>query len=125
VIDVHTNDTGPDPFDDEYEYDFSKGELGRYARKPDEGLDIQIDGAVGYSLRLIPSNKVVGRFSTTFEAWPAVLAELERGIPARSLVLDWHGANGERGRVSSGRLLAIVARSGIGTLEPERVTAAG
>lgn len=105
--------------DEEYEYDFSKGELGRYALKPGEGLDIRVDGAVEYSLRLIPSNKVVGRFTSTFEAWPAVLSELERGIPARLLVLDWHGANGKRGRVSSRRLLAFLARSGIGTLDIE------
>jgi hypothetical protein len=109
--------------DDDFEIpeitDFTGWEIGRYARKPGEGLDIQIDGAVEYSLRLIPSNKVVGRFSSTFEAWPAVLAELERGIPARLLVLDWHGANGTRGRVGSGRLLASVARSGIGTLDVE------
>jgi len=98
------------------EYDYGAGELGRYARPPGEGLDIRIDGAVGYSLRLIPSNKVVGRFSSTFDAWPAVLAEIERGIPAKCLVLDWHWANGRRGRVSSGRLLVAIARSGIGTL---------
>ena len=113
--------------DDDFEIpeitDFTGWEIGRYARKPGEGLDIQIDGAVEYSLRLIPSNKVVGRFPSTFEAWPAVLAELDRGIPARLLVLDWHGANGTRGRVGSGRLLGSVARSGIGTLgvdEPVR-----
>jgi hypothetical protein len=71
-------------------------------------------GAVGYSLRLIPSNKIVGRFVTTREAWPAVLTEVERGIPAKCLVLDWHWANGRRGRVSSGRLLVSTARSGLG-----------
>ena len=112
---MHTNDADPD----EVEYDWSTGELGRYAPKPGEGLDIRVIGAVGYSLRLIPSNKVVGRFPSTFEAWPAVLAELDRGIPARLLVLDWHGANGTRGKVGSGRLLASVARSGIGTLDVE------
>lgn len=100
--------------DSSVEYDFSKGELGRYSRRPGEGLDIRIDGAIGYSLRLIPSNKVVGRFSSTFDAWPAVLAEIERGIPAKCLVLDWHWANGRRGQVSSGRLLVSVARSGLG-----------
>jgi hypothetical protein len=109
--------------DDDFEIpeitDFTGWEIGRYARKPGEGLDIQIDGAVEYSLRLVPSNKVVGRFRSTFEAWPAVLAELDRGIPAGLLVLDWHWANGKRGRVPSGRLLASVARSGIGTLDVE------
>ncbi len=93
-------------------------------RSPD-GFGIVIDGAVGYSLRLIPSNKVVGRFSSTLEAWPAVLAEIERGIPAKCLVLDWHGAHGEVGQVGSGRLLASVARSGLGLDTPqERVPVA-
>jgi hypothetical protein len=109
--------------DDDFEIpeitDFTGWEVGRYARKPGEGLDIRVIGAVEYSLRLIPSNKVVGRFPSTFEAWPAVLTELDRGIPARLLVLDWHLANGKRGRVSSGRLLAFLARSGIGTLDVE------
>lgn len=100
--------------DSSVEYDFSKGELGRYARRPGEGLEIRIDGAIGYSLRLIPSNKVVGRFSSTFDAWPAVLAEIERGIPAKCLILDWHRADGRRGRVSSGRRLVSTARSGLG-----------
>ena len=112
---MHTNDADPD----EVEYDWSTGELGRYALKPGEGLDIRVIGSVQYSLRLIPSNKVVGRFATTHEAWPAVLAELDRGIPARLLMLDWHWADGTRGRVSSGRLLAFLARSGIGELPVE------
>jgi hypothetical protein len=106
--------------------DFSGWEIGRYARKPGDGLDIRIDGAVEYSLRLVPSNKIVGRFPSTFDAWPAVLDELNRGIPARSLVLDWYGAKGAHGKVASGRVLAFVARSGIGThdaLEP--MSAAG
>jgi len=110
-----TNDDDPE-VETSVEYDFSSGELGRYHREPGEGLDIQIDGAVGYSLRLIPSNKVVGRFSSTFDAWPAILAEVERGIPAKCLVLDWHWANGRRGPIGSGRLLVSVARSGLGNV---------
>ncbi len=98
--------------------DLTGWEVGRYALKPGEGLDIHIDGAVEYSLRLIPSNKIVGRFPSTFEAWPAVVAQLDRGIPPRLLCLDWHGPTGERGRVSSGRLLAHLARRGVGSLEP-------
>jgi hypothetical protein len=35
------------------------------------------------------------------------------------VVLDWHGADGTRGRFGSGRLLASVARTGIGTLDLE------
>jgi len=120
---MHTCDD--DDFDIPEVTDFMGSEVGRYARRPGEGLDISIDGAVEYSLRLIPSNKVVGRFSSTFEAWPAVLAQLDRGIPARLLCLHWHGAHGERGRVGSGRLLAYVARSGIGTLEHLPAAASG
>jgi len=29
--------------DEGFEYDFSSGELGRYARRPGEGLDIRVD----------------------------------------------------------------------------------
>lgn len=89
-------------------------EIGRYARMEADGFGIVIDGAVGYSLRLIPSNKILGRFVSTREVWPAVLAAVERGIPAKCLILDWHWANGRRGRVSSGRLLVSTARSGLG-----------
>ena len=107
----------------EYDWSHAKGATG--PRFP-EGFGIVIDGAVGYSLRLIPSNKILGRFTSTREAWPAVLAAVERGLPAKCLVLDWHWANGRRGRVSSGRLLVSTARSGLGLdVVPERVLAAG
>jgi hypothetical protein len=43
----------------------------------------------------------------------------ERDAYARLLMLGWHWADGTRGRVSSGRLLAFLARSGIGTLDVE------
>ena len=42
--------------------DWNDAEVGRYARKPGEKTEIFIDGAVGYSLRLIPSNKILARF---------------------------------------------------------------
>src|ERR1035437_8180312 len=109
---MHTNDDGNPDFADILES--GKVEIGRYDRMEAGGFGIVIDGAVGYSLRLIPSKKIVGRFVTTREAWPAVLAEVERGILAKCLVLDWHWANGRRGRVSSGRLLVSTARSGLG-----------
>ena len=114
---MRTNDDGNTDFADILES--GKVEFGRYARMEADGFGIVIDGAVGYSLRLIPSNKILGRFASTREAWPAVLAEIERGMPAKCLVLDWHWANGERGRVSSGRTLAFLARTGIGTLDVE------
>jgi hypothetical protein len=109
---MHTNDDGNPDFADILES--GKVEIGRYARMEAEGFGIVIDGAVGYSLRLIPSNKILGRFGSTREAWPAVLAAVERGMPAKCLILDWHWANGRRGRVSSGRLLVSTARSGLG-----------
>ncbi len=119
---MHTNDDADLDFADILE--FGKVEVGKYARMEADGFGIVIDGAVGYSLRLIPSNKIVGRFVSTREAWPAILAEVERGVPAKCLVLDWHWANGRRGRVGSGRLLVMTARSGLGldaAAEPVRV----
>jgi hypothetical protein len=109
---MRTNDDGNPDFADILES--GKVEIGRYARTEADGFGIVIDGAVEYSLRLIPSNKILGRFVSTREAWPAVLAAVERGMPAKCLVLDWHWANGRRGRVSSGRLLVMTARSGLG-----------
>ena len=108
---MHTNDDDADL--EQVEFDFSRARLVNRPPSP-EGFGIVIDGAVGYSLRLIPSNKILGRFVSTREAWPAVLSAVERGMPARCLILDWHWANGRRGRVSSGRLLVSTARSGLG-----------
>lgn len=109
---MRTSDDGSPDFADILES--GRVEMGRYARMEADGFGIVIDGAVGYSLRLTPSNKILGRFTSTREAWPVVLAEVERGIPARCLILDWHWANGRRGRVSSGRQLVLTARSGLG-----------
>jgi len=108
---MHTNDDDADL--ERVEFDFSRARLVNRPRSP-EGFGIVIDGAVRYSLRLIPSNKILGRFMSTREAWPAVLAAVERGMPPKCLVLDWHWANGRRGRVSSGRVLVWTARSGLG-----------
>jgi hypothetical protein len=89
-------------------------EVRRHARLSREGFGIVIDGAIGYSLRLIPSNKILGRFPSTHDAWPAVVAAVEGGRSPRMLVLDWHGAGGSRGPVSSGATLEYLARSGLG-----------
>jgi hypothetical protein len=89
-------------------------EVGRYARLSRDGFGIVIDGAVAYSLRLIPSNKILGRFASTHDAWPAVIAAVEAGRSPRMLVLDWHGADESRGPVSSGVTLEYLARSGLG-----------
>ena len=88
-------------------------EPGRRPERPIEEFGIVIDGAVGYSLRLIPSNKILDRFPSTHEAWPAVIAAIEAGRSPRMLVLDWHGADGSHGRVSSGITLEYLARSGL------------
>jgi hypothetical protein len=108
---VNTNDNDADL--ERVEFDFTRARLVNRPGSP-EGFGISIDGAVEYSLRLIPSNKILGRFASTREAWPAVLAAVERGMPAKCLVLDWHWANGRCGRVSSGHLLVLTARSGLG-----------
>jgi hypothetical protein len=79
-----------------------------------DGFGVVIAGAVGYSLRLIPSNKLLGEFASTHEAWPAVIAAIEAGRLPRTLVLDWHGADGSLGPVSSGLTLEYLARSGLG-----------
>ena len=108
---MRTNDADPDFL---HALETGRFEVGHYARRDEEGFDIVIDGAVGYSLRLIPSGKVLGRYSSAHEAWPVIVAQIERGMPAKCLVLDWHRADGSRGKVGSGRVLASIARSGIG-----------
>ena len=108
---MHTNDD--DANLERVEFDFSRARLVNRPRSS-EGFGIVIDGAVGYSLRLVPSNKILGRFVSTREAWPAILAAVERGMPAKCLILEWHWANGRRGRIASGRQLVLTARSGLG-----------
>jgi hypothetical protein len=105
----------------EQEFDFTRARRPGGPRFP-EGFDIRIDGATGYSLRLIPSNKVLGRYASAREAWPTVIAQIERGIPARCLVLDAFFANGERDRVASGLALEATARAGLGTAVAPRPT---
>jgi hypothetical protein len=84
------------------EFDFSRATRAKGPRFP-EGFEIRIDDATGYSLRLIPSNKVLGRFTSTRDTWPA-----------GCLVLDAHFADGDRERIGSGRILEATARAGIG-----------
>ena len=89
-------------------------DVGRYARLFRDGFDIAIDQAAGYSLRLIPSNKVLGRFTSTHDAWSAVVLALDAGRSPRTLVLDWHGPDGTRKRMTSGATLEYLARAGLG-----------
>ena len=107
----------PTPDDDDLEttgvVDFTGFRRATGPRFPN-GFEIQIDDAIGYQLRLIPSNKIVGRFTSTRDAWPVVQSELARGIPARCLVLDALFADADRYRVTSGRILEATARAGLG-----------
>ena len=93
----------------------------RYAKKPGEKTEIFIDGAIGYSLRLIPSNRILARFASTLEAWPAIIATVEGGRSPRTLSLDWNGANGRRGSISAGPRLEGWARLNNGESVPYRI----
>jgi hypothetical protein len=96
------------------EFDFDRAHrVGGPARRHGEAVEVRIDGAVSYSLRLIPSNKIVGRFASTIEAWPAVIGEIDRGMPARCLVLDADLETGERHRLAAGKLLLAAARRNV------------
>lgn len=99
-------------------FEWSKAEIGRYARKPGEKTEICIDGAIGYSLRLIPSNKILARFDSTLEAWPVIIATVEGGRSPRTLSLDWNGADGKSGSVSAGPRLERWARHNNGESHP-------
>ncbi|MGZ8438701.1 MAG: hypothetical protein ACXWXR_09190 [Candidatus Limnocylindrales bacterium] len=81
-----------------------------FAKRPGEKTEIFIDGAVAYQLRLIPSNKVLGRFRSTLEAWPAIIAVTDGGRSPRTLSLDWVGADGAFETISAGPRLEGWAR---------------
>jgi len=108
--------------DDEFfisEFDFSQGTLPNpFATKPGEKTEIRIDAAVAYQLRLIPSNKVLARFDSTLEAWPAIIATVEGGRSPRTLSLDWQKADGTTGSIAAGPWLERFARLNNG--EPDR-----
>jgi len=98
--------------------DWSKAEVGRRARKPGEKTEICIDGAVAYQLRLIPSNKILGRFDSTLEAWPAIISTVEGGRSPRTLSLDWVFADASFGSISAGPRLERWARLNNGGPHP-------
>jgi hypothetical protein len=108
--------------DDEFfipEIDFSQPMLpNRFARKPGEKTEIGIDGAVAYQLRLIPSNRVLARFESTLEAWPAIIAAVEGGRSPRTLSLDAVFADGSFGSISAGPRLSMWARHNNGEPHP-------
>jgi hypothetical protein len=118
--------------DDEFfipEIDFSTVEFvpNPLARKPGEKTEIVIDGAVAYQLRLIPSNKVLGRFGSTLEAWPAIISTVESGRSPRTLSLDAVFADGTIGSISAGPRLEGWARLNDGGPHPygERAPSSG
>ena len=98
--------------------DWSKAQIGRPCRQPGEKHEICIDGAVGYSLRLIPSNKILARFVSTLDAWPVIIATIEGGRSPRTLSLDWNDANGKAGSISAGPRLERWARLNNGEPHP-------
>lgn len=104
--------------------DWSQAQPPRRTRKPGEKVEICIDGAVGYQLRLIPSNKILCRFSSTLEAWPAILSAVEAGRSPRTLSLDWVLADGTFGSISAGPRLEPWARLNDGGPHPNDTWAA-
>lgn len=87
-------------------------------RKPGERSEIRIDGAVAYLVRVIPSNKVLGRFASTLDAWNLIEDEVDAGRHPKTLVLDWHSADGRSGKVGAGSTLLAVARMSNGAPWP-------
>jgi len=87
-------------------------------RPPGVRSEIRIDGAVAYSVRVIPSNKVLGRFASTLDAWNLIEDEVDAGRHPKTLVLDWHSADGRSGKVGAGRTLVAVARMSNGAPWP-------
>jgi len=103
---------------DTSQLDWSKAEGSPHPRKPGEKSEFFLDGAVGYQLRLIPSNKVLNRFETTLEAWPVIIATVEGGRSPRTLALDAVMANGTLTMISAGPRLAMWARWNNGEANP-------
>ena len=109
--------------DDEFfipEIDFSKVEWvsNPRVRKPGEKTEICIDGAIGFSLRLLPSNKILAKFASTLEAWPVIIATIEGGRSPRTLSLDAHLADGRSESISAGPRLEGFARLNNGEPHP-------
>ncbi|HUQ77529.1 MAG TPA: hypothetical protein VM427_01485 [Patescibacteria group bacterium] len=103
--------------------DWSKPIAPRRIRKLGEKMEIFIDGAVGYQLRLIPSNKVLARFNSTLEAWPVIIAAVEAGRSPRTLSLDMLDIAGCASTVSAGPRLERFARLADGGPHPNDLRA--
>jgi len=98
--------------------DWSKAEVSPHPRKPGEKSEFFLEGAVGYQLRLIPSNKVLARFETTLEAWPVIIETVEGGRSPRTLALDAIFTDGTVGLVSAGPRIEMWARYNNGEPNP-------
>ena len=107
------------------EFDWSRAVRNPFPRAPGEKSETRIDGAVAYSLRLIPSNKVLARFSSTLEAWPRIIDEVDRGRSPRTLALDWVDEDGNTHGLSAGPRLVRWARDSNGEPHPNAVGAPG
>ena len=94
------------------EIDFSRVEWlpNPFAVQPGEKTEICIDGAIEYELRLIPSTKVIGRFASTLDAWPAIINAADSGRSPRTLSLDAIGSAAMRWHVAAGPSLLGFAR---------------
>lgn len=111
----------PDPDDerpDTSHLDWSKAVVGPHPRQPGEKSEFFLDGAVGYQLRLIPSNKVLARFESTLAAWPVIIDTIEGGRSPRTLALDAILADGRAVLVSAGPRIEMWARYNNGEPNP-------
>jgi hypothetical protein len=81
----------------------------------EDGFDIRVDGAVGYSVRLLPSGKRLETYPTCRAAFERVLEEIEdRGRHERTLAVDvvFPGARTEL--LAAGRSLRFGAEDATG-----------
>ncbi len=98
--------------------DWSRAGPNPRPRAPGEKTEIILDGAIAYELRLIPSRKVLGRFTSTLDAWPAVIRAAKSGRSPRTLSLDALGADGQRWHMAAGPFLLAYARLNNGGPHP-------
>ena len=98
--------------------DWSKAVVGPHPRKPGEKSEFFLDGAVGYQLRLIPSNKVLASFESTLAAWPVIIATIEDGRSPRTLAFDAILTDGRAVLLSAGPRIEMWARYNNGEPNP-------
>ena len=103
---------------DTSQLDWSNAASSPHPRKPGEKSEFFVDGAAGYQLRLIPSNKVLARFETTLEAWPVIIATVDGGRSPRTLALDAIMTDGTITMISAGPRLEMWARWNNGEPNP-------